>query len=111
VSARIVLWTASKRIETLVDDALAALTAGRPTYGKRTPAFETVKPTGPRDLPGRAAFVVTSGSAKTAERFAWQFGAMVLVLPEAGDYLLGKARDAAPGDPLVLVGYDLRQGK
>lgn len=111
VSARIVLWTASKRIETLVDEALSTLTAGSPTYGKRVRAFEVTHPTGPRDRPTRAAFVITSGSARTAERYALQFGAMPLVLPEAADYLAARAGRAEPGEPLVLVGYDLRGGK
>lgn len=110
----IVLWTRSTPITNRVDEALASLAPRRPTFG-RISAEEargfTVKAPGPGETPRRAAFVVTTGSGKAAERFALTLGAMALVLPEAADYLLRKAEAATPAEPLVLVGFDLRPGK
>lgn len=111
----IVLWTRSTPITNRVDEALASLAPRRPTFGRVSAegarGFSVKAPTSAGEVPRRAAFVVTTGSGKAAERFALTLGAMALVLPEAADYLLRKAEAATPAEPLVLVGFDLRPGK
>lgn len=108
----VIVWTNSAALLRKIDDALAELSPPKPTFGRGSPeqnrGFEVRASTGPRDLPARAAFVVTTGSSRTAERFATSLGAMPLTLPEGAEYLLRKCREAEPGDPIVLCGYDLR---
>lgn len=115
MASRVIVWTASAALLKKIDDALSELAPARPTFGRggteARRGFEVVRPTGYNDRPDRAAFVVTSGSAKTAERFAWSLGAQPLVLPEAAAYLIEQCKRAEPGDPLVLVGFDLRPTK
>lgn len=114
MSRAIELWTSSKALLQHVDEALSPLAPRRPTFGREAGVargFRHVKPTSPKDRPPRATYVVTTGSSRTAERYALTYGATPLVLPEAGEYLLRKAEAATPAEPLVLLGFDLRPGK
>lgn len=60
------------------------------------------------ELPKQADYVATSSQLSPGlERFAAQYGAMVVVLPEGADYLAGKAR---AGD-ITVIGSDHRDVK
>lgn len=60
------------------------------------------------ELPRNAEFVATGNQLSPGlERFAAQYGAMPVVLPEGAEYLAGKAR---VGD-IVVIGSDHRDVK
>lgn len=92
------LYTLNNQIVKLVTEAIA----GGHSCGL------SIYPVRRNELPRNAEFVATGNQLSPGlERFAAQYGAMPVVLPEGGDYLLAKAR---AGD-VVVIGSDHRDVK
>lgn len=91
------LYSVDTRIIKLVRDAAAGLTD-----------FQVHAPRRP-DLPKRFEFVATAGQLNAGvERFAAQYGALVVVMPEGGFYLATKARERGH---VSVLGSDYRDVK
>lgn len=96
------LYSDDPRIQNLTRDALAGQAEHAVVTGVKA-----------RDLPTPVDFVVTAAALSSGlERFAATLGALTVVLPEGGEWLAGKCRQAQDEYlPLVLVGSDYRRIK
>lgn len=87
------LYTADPRIRKLMKEATAGVTKLKVHAPPR------------KELPREFEFVVTTGQLNSGiERFAAQYGALVVVLPEAGFWLANEARN----DDATALGSDYR---
>lgn len=106
------LYSGDARLIKLTEEALSSLATDHQSWGRAGRAFDVYLVLR-SELPKPADYVLSAGELNAGlERFSASLGAMTIVLPEGGDYLAQKARQAQEEYlPLILVGSDYRKAR